>query len=98
MSVGFKAAQWNRRKLIYDGILIACIVLFTGTFMTVGALRNPPADVPAWINLRVKAFGTCAFTRVFDALSAGAWGGGRMTSAMVKPSATIRASTGHSMR
>ena len=29
--------------------------------MTIGALRNPPADMPAWINLRIKAFGTCAF-------------------------------------
>src|SRR2546430_11790850 len=62
MSAGFKAVQWNRRKLIYDGILIAGVVLFIGTFTTVGALRNPPADVPAWINLRIKAFGTCAFT------------------------------------
>src|SRR5256714_11900859 len=33
-----------------------------GTFMPVGALRSPPADMPAWINLRIKAFGTCAFT------------------------------------
>src|SRR6476619_933149 len=62
MSVGFQAVQWNRRKLIYDGILIAGVVLFIGTFMTVGALRNPPADQPAWINLRIKALGTCAFT------------------------------------
>ncbi len=61
MSVGFSAVQWNRRKLIYDGIVIAGVVLFIGTFMTVGALRNPPADMPAWINLRIKAFGTCAF-------------------------------------
>ena len=62
MSAGFKAVQWNRRKLIYDAILVAGVVLFIATFMTVGALRNPPADQPAWINLRIKAFGTCAFT------------------------------------
>ena len=62
MSVGFKTVQWNRRKLIYDAILIAGVVLFIGTFMIIGALRNPPADMPAWINLRIKAFGTCAFT------------------------------------
>src|SRR5256714_15026283 len=62
MSVGFKAVHWNQRKLIYDGILIVGIALFIGTFMTVSALRNPPADMPAWINLRIKAFGTCAFT------------------------------------
>ncbi|TMI99928.1 MAG: Rieske 2Fe-2S domain-containing protein [Alphaproteobacteria bacterium] len=62
MSAGFSAVQWNRRKILYDAILIAGVVVFIATFMTVGALRNPPADQPAWINLRIKAFGTCAFT------------------------------------
>jgi nitrite reductase/ring-hydroxylating ferredoxin subunit/DMSO/TMAO reductase YedYZ heme-binding membrane subunit len=61
MSVGFKAVQWSAKKLVYDGILLAGVALFIGTFMTIGALRNPPADMPAWINLRIKAFGTCAF-------------------------------------
>ena len=61
MSVGFQAVQWNRQKFVYDAILVAGVALFIGTFMTVGALRNPPADMPAWINLRIKAFGTCAF-------------------------------------
>jgi len=62
MSAGFKAVQWNRRKIVYDAILIASVVLFVGAFMTIGALRNPPADYPAWINLRIKALGACAFT------------------------------------
>ena len=62
MSAGFQAVQWNRRKLVYDAILVGCVALFIGTFITVGALRNPPADQPAWIGLRIKAFGTCAFT------------------------------------
>ena len=61
MSAGFQAVQWNRRKLVYDAILIGCVALFIGTFITVGALRNPPPDPPAWIGLRIKAFGTCAF-------------------------------------
>jgi len=62
MSVGFQAVQWNRRKIVYDAILLASVALFIGTFVTVGALRNPPADAPAWIGLRIKALGTCAFT------------------------------------
>jgi nitrite reductase/ring-hydroxylating ferredoxin subunit len=61
MSAGFQAVQWNRRKLVYDAILLGCVALFIATFITVGALRNPPADQPAWIGLRIKAFGTCAF-------------------------------------
>jgi nitrite reductase/ring-hydroxylating ferredoxin subunit/DMSO/TMAO reductase YedYZ heme-binding membrane subunit len=62
MSAGFKAVQWNRRKIVYDAILVAGVALFVGTFITVGALRNPPGDYPAWINLRIKALGTCALT------------------------------------
>jgi nitrite reductase/ring-hydroxylating ferredoxin subunit/DMSO/TMAO reductase YedYZ heme-binding membrane subunit len=61
MSAGFQAVQWNARKLVYDAVLLGGVALFIGTFMTVGALRTPPADAPAWINLRIKAFGTCAF-------------------------------------
>jgi nitrite reductase/ring-hydroxylating ferredoxin subunit/DMSO/TMAO reductase YedYZ heme-binding membrane subunit len=61
MSVGFQAVQWNRQKIVYDVILLGGVALFIGTFMAVGALRNPPADMPAWIGLRIKAFGTCAF-------------------------------------
>jgi nitrite reductase/ring-hydroxylating ferredoxin subunit/DMSO/TMAO reductase YedYZ heme-binding membrane subunit len=61
MSAGFQAVQWNRQKIVYDAILLAGVVLFIGTFMTVGALRTPPADPPAWIDLRINAFGTCAF-------------------------------------
>ena len=62
MSAGFQAVQWNRKKIVYDAILLGCVTLFIGTFVTVGALRNPPADAPTWINLRIKAFGACAFT------------------------------------
>jgi len=71
MSAGFKAVQWNRRKIVYDAILISGVVLFVGTFMTMGALRNPPNDQPAWIGLRIKALGTCAFTMLTIILTIG---------------------------
>jgi len=61
MSAGFQAVQWNRKKLVYDAILLAGAALFIGTFMAVGVWRNPPADPPAWIDLRINALGTCAF-------------------------------------
>jgi nitrite reductase/ring-hydroxylating ferredoxin subunit/DMSO/TMAO reductase YedYZ heme-binding membrane subunit len=61
MSVSFRAVQWNQRKVIYDAILIAGVVAFVATYMMVGALRHPPADKPAWIDLRINALGTCAF-------------------------------------
>jgi len=71
MSVGFQAVQWNRRKLVYDAFLLGAVIVFIATFMAVGALRNPPADVPAWINLRIKAFGTCAFVMLTIILTIG---------------------------
>jgi nitrite reductase/ring-hydroxylating ferredoxin subunit/DMSO/TMAO reductase YedYZ heme-binding membrane subunit len=71
MSAGFKAVQWNARKLIYDGVLICCAVLFIGTFMTIGALRNPPANAGEWIGLRIKAFGSCAFVMLTIILTIG---------------------------
>src|ERR1041384_6186629 len=71
MSAGFNAVQWNRRKVIYDAVLVAGGVLVVGRFMTVGALRNPPADQPAWIGLRIKALGTCAFTMLTIILTIG---------------------------
>jgi hypothetical protein len=50
MSVGFKAVQWNRRKIIYDGILVANVVLFIGAFMSIGALRiRQPTHQPGSI-------------------------------------------------
>ena len=71
MSAGFQAVQWNGRKLAYDAILIGCVALFIATFIAVGALRNPPADQPAWIGLRIKAFGTCAFVMLTTILMIG---------------------------
>jgi nitrite reductase/ring-hydroxylating ferredoxin subunit/DMSO/TMAO reductase YedYZ heme-binding membrane subunit len=71
MSAGFQAVQWNAKKLVYDGILLGCVALFVGTFMLVGAWRNPPADMPAWIGLRIKAFGTCAFAMLTIVLTIG---------------------------
>src|SRR3954467_6126624 len=71
MSIGYRAVQWNARKLRYDTLLIAGAALFIATFMIVGALRNPPADPPAWIALRIKALGTCAFVMLTIILTIG---------------------------
>jgi nitrite reductase/ring-hydroxylating ferredoxin subunit/DMSO/TMAO reductase YedYZ heme-binding membrane subunit len=71
MSAGFRAVQWNRTKIVYDAILVACVTLFIGTFMLVGAYTSPPQDAAAWIDLRINAFGTCAFTMLTIILSIG---------------------------
>ena len=61
MSAGFRAVQWNRAKLVYDGILLAGVVLYIGAYLTLVYWLDPPKDQPAAIDLRIRAFGTCAF-------------------------------------
>ncbi len=71
MSVGFKAVQWNRDKLVYDAILLAGVAVFIGGFIGIGSWLHPPKDAAGWIDLRIRAFGTCAFTMLTIVLSIG---------------------------
>ena len=71
MSVGFRAVQWNRRKLVYDAILLAAVALYIGTFIVWRYWLDPPKDQPAAIDLRIRAFGTCAFLMLTIILSIG---------------------------
>jgi nitrite reductase/ring-hydroxylating ferredoxin subunit/DMSO/TMAO reductase YedYZ heme-binding membrane subunit len=71
MSIGFCAVQWNRTKLVYDGILIAGVALYVGAFLLVGAQLHPPKDLPEAIDLRIRAFGSCAFVMLTIILSIG---------------------------
>jgi hypothetical protein len=57
MSAGFRAVQWNRAKLVYDGILLAGVVLYIGAYLTLAYWLDPPKDQPAAIDLRIRAFG-----------------------------------------
>ena len=71
MSVGFRAVQWNRAKLVYDAILLAGVALYIGTYLIVAHWLDPPKDLPAAIDLRIRAFGTCAFLMLTIILSIG---------------------------
>src|SRR5215472_11791821 len=71
MSVGFRAVQWNRKKVVYDVILVAGGALYIAAFMAISAWRKPPANWPDWINLRIDAFGSCAFIMLTIILSIG---------------------------
>ena len=63
MSAGFRAVQWNRRKLVYDAILLAGVALYLGTYLILAHRLDPPKDLPAAIDLRIRAFGSCALDR-----------------------------------
>lgn len=61
MSAGFRAVQWNRTKLVYDGVLLAGVALYIGGYLVLAYWLDPPKDLLAAIDLRIRAFGSCAF-------------------------------------
>jgi len=71
MSSTFCAVQWNRAKLFYDGIILAGVALYIGAYLTLLYWLDPPKDLPAAIDLRIRAFGTCAFLMLTIILSIG---------------------------
>src|SRR4051812_28116254 len=71
MSVGFRAVQWNRAKLIYDAVLLGGVAVFIAGFMTVGAWLHPPKNFPEVLGLCIDAFGSCAFAMLTVILSIG---------------------------
>ena len=54
MSAGFRAVQWNRTKLVYDGILLAGVVLYIGGYLTLVYWLDPPQDQLAAIEPRQR--------------------------------------------
>lgn len=71
MSAGLRAVQWNRRKLAYDAVVLAGVVIFIAAFLAVGAWIKPPKDLPEAIDLRIRAFGSCAFVMLTVILAIG---------------------------
>jgi nitrite reductase/ring-hydroxylating ferredoxin subunit/DMSO/TMAO reductase YedYZ heme-binding membrane subunit len=71
MSGGYQAVMWNRAKYIYDAILIFGVAAYISGFMYFGAQLHPPKNAPEWIDLRIRAFGTCAFLMLTIILSIG---------------------------
>jgi nitrite reductase/ring-hydroxylating ferredoxin subunit/DMSO/TMAO reductase YedYZ heme-binding membrane subunit len=71
MSVGYRAVQWNRDKLVYDGLVIAAIALYVTTFLLVVPRFEPPKDALGEIDLRIRAFGSATFLMLTAILSIG---------------------------
>ncbi len=71
MSVGYRAVQWNPAKRRYDGFLLAGVAFYIGSFLLIAHRLDPPKDLPAAIDLRIRAFGSCAFIMLTVILSIG---------------------------
>lgn len=61
MSIGFRAVQWNRRKLVYDAVLIVAVSLYIAAFAALYWRWHPPKDQPEAIDIWIRTFGSCAF-------------------------------------
>jgi nitrite reductase/ring-hydroxylating ferredoxin subunit/DMSO/TMAO reductase YedYZ heme-binding membrane subunit len=71
MSVGYCAVQWNRRKLVYDAVLLAGVILYIVTFVLVAAKVDPAKDFLATLDHYIRAFGSCAFIMLTIILAIG---------------------------
>lgn len=71
MSVGFRAVQWNRGKLVYDGILLVAISLYIAGFAAIHWQLHPPKNLPDAIDIWIRTFGSCAFLMLTAILSIG---------------------------
>ncbi len=71
MSVGFRAVQWNRDKLVYDGILLAAVSLYVAGFAAIYWQLHPPKKLPDAIDIWIRAFGSCTFLMLTVILSIG---------------------------
>lgn len=71
MSVGFRAVQWNRHKLVYDGVLVAAIALYLALFLMAGPRLFPAHPPVTWEILRIRAFGSLAALMLVAILAIG---------------------------
>jgi nitrite reductase/ring-hydroxylating ferredoxin subunit/DMSO/TMAO reductase YedYZ heme-binding membrane subunit len=71
MSVGFRAVQWNRDKLVYDGILIAAVAAYIAGYGAIHFWLEQPKKLPDAIDIWIRAFGSCAFLMLTVVLSIG---------------------------
>ncbi|HUI95529.1 MAG TPA: Rieske 2Fe-2S domain-containing protein [Xanthobacteraceae bacterium] len=71
MSVALRAVQWNRDKLVYDGILIAGVALYLASYLVLAWGAEPPKNLPDAIDLWIRATGSCAFLMLTIILSIG---------------------------
>ena len=61
MSVGFRAVQWSRDKIVYDSILLASVMLYIAGFALTAWQWHPPKNTPDAIDIFIRATGSAAF-------------------------------------
>jgi len=68
MSVGYKAIQWNRQKIIYDIILFLSVALYIYIFIAISNYIGTDLDLNG---VKIRAYGSAAFVLLHIILSIG---------------------------
>lgn len=68
MSAGYRAVLWNRQKIVYDALLVAAVGGYLLSYQYLVPMLDPHAE--AW-NVRMRAYGSCAFLLLHIILSIG---------------------------
>ncbi|HEY7296557.1 MAG TPA: Rieske 2Fe-2S domain-containing protein [Xanthobacteraceae bacterium] len=71
MSLGFRAVQWNREKIVYDAILLGAVAVYIGFFLGIVTGLDKPKTFLDWIDIPIRAFGSCAFIMLTIVLAIG---------------------------
>ena len=72
MSHGYVAVQWTRRKLIYDGVLLAGVSVYLLLFMGISHWWAAAANVPLETDgAAIRAYGSAAYILLHLTLSIG---------------------------
>jgi len=71
MSVGLRAVQWNRDKVVYDAVVIAGVILYIAGYLAIAWRTEPPKTHPDAIDLWIRASGSCACIMLTIILSIG---------------------------
>jgi DMSO/TMAO reductase YedYZ heme-binding membrane subunit/nitrite reductase/ring-hydroxylating ferredoxin subunit len=61
MSVGFKAVQWNRAKILYDIVLLGAVIGYIAMFAYASFGQYPNQTYLETVDTYIRAFGSCAF-------------------------------------
>lgn len=71
MSAHYVTVQWNKRKIVYDLVVVAAVLAYVSLFqIIVGAVSSGPRAVTSQI-VDMRAWGTCAFLLVSALLTLG---------------------------
>jgi len=68
MSVGYRAVGWNRQKRLYDGVLLAGILVYLASFVGLGAARDAAVTAET---LLIRGLGSLALWLLHGVLSIG---------------------------